>query len=74
MESGVCGKYPHRLIAYSDLRNAGLKPKTTNRGKTIYKVPLVLNIKLADQTGLLAFRILFEGKEVGKAELEFSHT
>ena len=54
-----------------DAAPAKLNPKS---GKTLYHVPLVLNIRLGDQAGLLAFRVLSRGKEIAKAELELSYT
>jgi hypothetical protein len=41
-------------------------------GVTHYVLNLVLNIRLDDDSGHLVFRILHEGKEVGKAGIDIS--
>lgn len=37
-----------------------------------YSIPLSVNVQLNDDRGHLVFRILFDGNEVGKAEIELS--
>ncbi|KAK5996056.1 Heat shock 70 kDa 12B-like protein [Cladobotryum mycophilum] len=39
-------------------------------GSIQYKLKLTLNIRLDDEVGHLVFRVLYDGKEVGKAELD----
>jgi hypothetical protein len=41
-------------------------------GITQYSVSLTLNIRLDDESGHLVFRILCDGKEVGKAGIDIS--
>lgn len=41
-------------------------------GVTHYVLNLVLNIRLDDESGHLIFRILHDGKEVGKAGIDIS--
>ena len=43
-------------------------------GTRWYKLELTLNIRMSDEIGLLVFRIMCRGREVGKAELGFSYT
>jgi hypothetical protein len=47
-------------------------PYHVKDGVTQYEVSLVLNIRLDDDSGHLVFRILSDGKEVGKAGIDMS--
>lgn len=47
-------------------------PQVTKAGVTHYKIPLTLNIRLGDEAGHLVFRILYQGKEVGKAAISIT--
>ncbi|KAH6606450.1 actin-like ATPase domain-containing protein [Trichoderma cornu-damae] len=47
-------------------------PQITKGGVTHFKLPLTLNIRLDDESGHLAFRILYKGREVGKAAINIS--
>ncbi|KAL7790952.1 actin-like ATPase domain-containing protein [Trichoderma ceciliae] len=55
----------------------GVDPKSlqqvTKDGTTYYGLPLTLNIRLDDEIGHLAFRILYKNMEVGKAAIDISH-
>lgn len=39
-----------------------------------YDIPLTLNMRMNDEVGHLVFRILFDGKEIGKAEIDLDHS
>lgn len=43
---------------------------TVYEGKTYMQADLTLNVRLDDQMGHLVFRVLHNGKQVGRAEIE----
>jgi hypothetical protein len=51
-----------------------IKSTVDDSGIRWYRLELTLNIRMSDEIGLLVFRIICRGKEVGKAELGFSYT
>ncbi|KAM0287963.1 hypothetical protein ACHAQH_000030 [Verticillium albo-atrum] len=48
------------------------KRTTMEDGIKAYELRFTLNIRMSDEAGLLAFRVLHEGEDVGKAKLAFS--
>ncbi|KAL7947533.1 actin-like ATPase domain-containing protein [Trichoderma barbatum] len=63
------GKISYTLqdIDWSEVPNV---ERRTHDGVKYIQIPLVLNIRLDDEVGHLVFRIMCNGREVGKAELE----
>lgn len=59
--------------AMQDIDMSKLKQVKDSKGVTHYKISLVLNIRLGDDSGLLQFRILWRGRELGEAKLGFSY-
>ncbi len=51
-----------------------VKSTVDANGTKWYGVELTLNIRMADEAGVFIYRIMFRGREVGKAELSFSFT
>lgn len=41
----------------------------TRQGMRHYQIDLTANVRLDDEVGHLAFRVLHDGKELGKAEI-----
>lgn len=64
-------------VDYSDaMQNIDMSMLEQVKGKkgvTYYKIALVLNIRLGDDSGLLQFRILWRKREMGEAKLGFSY-
>ncbi|KAI8270021.1 hypothetical protein K4K58_012203 [Colletotrichum sp. SAR11_239] len=54
-----------------DIKNENAARSIVRDGKTMYEVQYVLKIKMSDETGLLVFRIMTGGREVGRAKLAF---
>ncbi|KAH7012995.1 hsp70-like protein [Ilyonectria destructans] len=59
--------------AMQDIDLSKLQQVKDSKGVTHYKIYLVLNIRLGDDSGLLQFRILWRGREMGEAKLGFSY-
>ncbi len=51
-----------------------LESVTLKNNSKKYILPIDINIRMGDESGVLIFRVMYKGKEAGKAELAFSHT
>lgn len=57
-----------------DLDLSKIKTVVDESGVTYYQVYLTLNIRLGNKAGVFLYRVLAQGKEVGRAQLGFSHS
>lgn len=64
----VVGKVVYTLTGV----NRTSLPQIRRGRTTYYKVLLTLNIRLGDEAGHLVFRLLYQGQEVGKAEISIT--
>jgi hypothetical protein len=64
-----------RIVAnFGGLDFGQIESRTNDEGKKVYRVKLEVLIRLGARQGTLTFRTVAQGREVGDASIEFSHT